>query len=192
MGTTGSFGKLKAQKVNALIRNKKSPMYVSDNDNDDDDDDDDDDEGLPVGSDTELNVRIRKRNELIRRKQIQPPRISIDNDGSDDSDDEDYERRPSSRFLDVLQKGERVGRGAKDHERAGRESPVNGWMNVEPSSSWRAAVQPDVQLKTKDQKYSDYDARFFSRKSFKELGCSDEMVECLRKQQFNRPSHIQV
>lgn len=33
---------------------------------------------------------------------------------------------------------------------------------------------------------------FFSRKSFKELGCSDFMIESLKQQHFLRPSQIQV
>lgn len=33
---------------------------------------------------------------------------------------------------------------------------------------------------------------FFSRRSFKELGCSDHMIESLKRQHFIRPSWIQV
>lgn len=35
-------------------------------------------------------------------------------------------------------------------------------------------------------------ADFFSRKSFRDVGCSDFMIECLRKLNFQRPSNIQV
>lgn len=35
-------------------------------------------------------------------------------------------------------------------------------------------------------------ADFFSRKSFRDVGCSEFMIECLRKLNFQRPSHIQV
>ncbi|XP_024022095.1 DEAD-box ATP-dependent RNA helicase 50, partial [Morus notabilis] len=34
-------------------------------------------------------------------------------------------------------------------------------------------------------------ADFFSRKSFRDVGCSDFMIECLRKLNFQRPSNIQ-
>lgn len=40
-------------------------------------------------------------------------------------------------------------------------------------------------------KYS-ADGDFFSRKSFKELGCSDYMIESLKRQNFLRPSQIQA
>lgn len=36
------------------------------------------------------------------------------------------------------------------------------------------------------------DSDFFSRKSFRDLGCTDYMIESLRSRLFNRPSHIQV
>lgn len=36
------------------------------------------------------------------------------------------------------------------------------------------------------------DTDFFSRKSFKELGCTDYMIESLKRQHFLRPSRIQV
>ncbi|KAJ0091816.1 hypothetical protein Patl1_24698 [Pistacia atlantica] len=36
------------------------------------------------------------------------------------------------------------------------------------------------------------DTEFFSRKSFKELGCTDYMIESLKRQHFLRPSRIQL
>lgn len=36
------------------------------------------------------------------------------------------------------------------------------------------------------------DSDFFSRKSFRDLGCTDYMIESLRSRLFNRPSHIQA
>lgn len=36
------------------------------------------------------------------------------------------------------------------------------------------------------------DSGFFSRRSFKEIGCSDEIIGALRNFDFPRPSHIQV
>lgn len=37
-----------------------------------------------------------------------------------------------------------------------------------------------------------YENDFFSRKSFRDLGCTDFMIESLKGQVFVRPSHIQV
>lgn len=39
---------------------------------------------------------------------------------------------------------------------------------------------------------SSSDSDFFSKKSFKDLGCSDDMIKSLRNLMFLQPSHIQV
>lgn len=61
-----------------------------------------------------------------------------------------------------------------------------GWGNggsVRDSSEY-----PDLEQRRRVSN----DSGFFSRKSFKDVGCSEYMIECLRKQLFQRPSHIQV
>jgi len=42
------------------------------------------------------------------------------------------------------------------------------------------------------QRKGPFDSGFFSRRSFKEIGCSDEILDALRNFDFPRPSHIQV
>eukprot|EP00262_Sarcandra_glabra_P003183 TRINITY_DN13721_c0_g1_i1.p1 TRINITY_DN13721_c0_g1~~TRINITY_DN13721_c0_g1_i1.p1 ORF type:complete len:726 (-),score=97.26 TRINITY_DN13721_c0_g1_i1:179-2356(-) len=44
----------------------------------------------------------------------------------------------------------------------------------------------------KPRRKKSVDGGFFSRKSFKQLRCSDDMIESLRGQDFLRPSHIQA
>lgn len=44
----------------------------------------------------------------------------------------------------------------------------------------------------KHRNKSSTDTNFFSRKSFKELGCDDYMIESLKRQSILRPSQIQV
>ncbi|KAL3848881.1 hypothetical protein ACJIZ3_010763 [Penstemon smallii] len=63
-----------------------------------------------------------------------------------------------------------------------------GWHNVEPTNSYRPKTN-DISRKGQDVKA---DGDFFSRKSFKEVGCSDYITESLRKLQYLRPSHIQA
>lgn len=63
-----------------------------------------------------------------------------------------------------------------------------GWGNVETINSYRSKVDGVPKKGQKLKANSD----FFSRKSFKELGCSDYIIESLRTLQFVRPSHIQV
>ncbi|XP_010246808.1 PREDICTED: DEAD-box ATP-dependent RNA helicase 50 isoform X2 [Nelumbo nucifera] len=61
------------------------------------------------------------------------------------------------------------------------------WGNGEPMQNSRFG---SLNLLKKQRKLST-DSGFFSRKSFKDLGYSDYMIESLRAQSFIRPSHIQ-
>ena len=63
------------------------------------------------------------------------------------------------------------------------------WGGVEAADSYRRYRPDDLSKKELKFKASN---DFFSRKSFTELGCSDIIVESLRKMQYVRPSHIQV
>lgn len=62
-----------------------------------------------------------------------------------------------------------------------------GWNEREPRRSYRVELGDP-----KPTRKYDAGSDFFSRKSFRELGCCDEMIETLRAQDFVRPSHIQV
>lgn len=68
-----------------------------------------------------------------------------------------------------------------------RGSSAKGWGNG-GGSMYDLSELPDLKQRRKFSTDSD----FFSRKSFRDLGCSDYMIECLRRQLFQRPSHIQV
>ncbi|KAL0301523.1 UNVERIFIED_CONTAM: DEAD-box ATP-dependent RNA helicase 50 [Sesamum radiatum] len=63
-----------------------------------------------------------------------------------------------------------------------------GWRNGEPVHSYR----PKVDGIPKKGQTLKANSDFFSRKSFKELGCSDYIIESLRSLQYVRPSHIQA
>lgn len=62
-----------------------------------------------------------------------------------------------------------------------------GWNEREPRRSYRVELGDP-----KPTRKYDAGSDFFSRKSFRELGCCDEMIETLRAQDFVRPSHIQA
>lgn len=68
-----------------------------------------------------------------------------------------------------------------------RGSSAKGWGNG-GGSMYDLSELPDLKQRRKFSTDSD----FFSRKSFRDLGCSDYMIECLRRQLFQRPSHIQA
>lgn len=69
----------------------------------------------------------------------------------------------------------------------GSSANAKGWGNG-GGSMYDLSELPDLKQRRKFSTDSD----FFSRKSFRDLGCSDYMIECLRRQLFQRPSHIQV
>ncbi|GAB2227847.1 hypothetical protein Droror1_Dr00009674 [Drosera rotundifolia] len=65
-----------------------------------------------------------------------------------------------------------------------------------PSRGWgggqgRQSLRDDTEDLKRRSKHS-ADGGFFSKKSFKDIGCSDEMIESLRGQLFLRPSNIQA
>lgn len=63
----------------------------------------------------------------------------------------------------------------------------NGWSNGEAIHSFRGEPR-DLKHNRKYPSGSD----FFSRKSFKDLPCSDDMIGSLKEQGFVRPSHVQA
>ncbi|XXG84760.1 hypothetical protein AAC387_Pa10g2213 [Persea americana] len=67
-------------------------------------------------------------------------------------------------------------------------SSLRGWNNA--SSSRKSLV--DSVNASKQCRGISTDGGFFSKKSFKDLGCSDDLIESLRGQLFLRPSHIQA
>ncbi|KAF8039392.1 hypothetical protein BT93_B1811 [Corymbia citriodora subsp. variegata] len=74
-------------------------------------------------------------------------------------------------------------------ERSVRSSKADfrGWGRGVSVDDFRYESK-DLNLHRKFSSNSD----FHSRKSFEDLGCSDYMIESLRKQHFSRPSHIQA
>lgn len=70
-------------------------------------------------------------------------------------------------------------------------------FSVPSSKRWGGVAQVDTyrsnteDVSNKGRKLKD-DSNFFSRRSFKELGCSDYIIESLRNLQYIRPSNIQV
>ncbi|XP_028755689.1 DEAD-box ATP-dependent RNA helicase 50 [Neltuma alba] len=67
-------------------------------------------------------------------------------------------------------------------------SRLKGWGGGGSSRTFK--TESKKLLKEQRKRLSDSD--FFSRKSFKDLGCSEYMIESLAKQFYLRPSHIQA
>ena len=111
--------------------------------------------------------RPKEAKEIVvkEREKIQPPIVAFDND-SDDGDDVDETQRVNSNR-------KRSGNGIG--------SVPRGWN-----------MKYDSQASSQRTKLMATASNFFSRKSFRDAGYSDYMIECLRKLHFHRPSHIQV
>lgn len=87
--------------------------------------------------------------------------------------------------LDVFRSRVKSVRGAVS------SSDSKRWGGVEGVDSYSRYRRDDIDVSKKALKIKASND-FFSRKSFDELGCSDYIVESLRKMQYIRPSHIQV
>lgn len=80
-----------------------------------------------------------------------------------------------------------IGSGGSDVSRASSNS-FRGWGNREPMNDYSSRTDD---ISPRRRNLSDKNS-FFSRKSFKDLGCSEYMIDSLRGLNFIRPSHIQV
>ncbi|GAB4858996.1 hypothetical protein Ancab_010467 [Ancistrocladus abbreviatus] len=128
----------------------------------------------------------------------------VDIEGSDDDDCSDTADSKDEIFR--AEEHVTVGNGMKQH----REHPITyaksleydeksvgvaskfatslrGWSTGQPKHS---SMRDSKDLKYKRKQSPD--SGFYSKKSFKELGCNDDMIESLRGQLFVRPSHIQA
>ncbi|KAK9145068.1 hypothetical protein Sjap_004971 [Stephania japonica] len=72
--------------------------------------------------------------------------------------------------------------------RAAASASFRGWNSGTsiPNSAF------DSNNRLKQRKKITSDSTFFSRKSFRDLGCSEEVIKSLKGQRFVRPSHIQA
>lgn len=73
-------------------------------------------------------------------------------------------------------------------KKATPEASLRGWSGRSIDNYNSELPDPMLRRQRKFSTNSD----FFSWKSFRDLGYSDYMIECLKKQLFHRPSHIQV
>ncbi|KAF0932836.1 hypothetical protein E2562_012163 [Oryza meyeriana var. granulata] len=151
-------------------------------------------------------LKAQKVKTLARRsvqiKRVNSSRISINQLGESPSDESDEDEdsfeggrarntRQNSKSRDDKTRGAhslnsvlRQYRGAVDLDFPGSEatSGSKGWGNI-----------ADVTYGRQNQRQKGpLDSGFFSRRSFKEIGCSDEILGALRSFDFPRPSHIQA
>ncbi|XP_073106816.1 DEAD-box ATP-dependent RNA helicase 50 isoform X4 [Elaeis guineensis] len=165
-GSIGGFGRLKVPKVKALMKSSS------------------------------------RRN---RRENAARNRVSVSDD-ADVMDSSEFSNAKTSLGLlqhkelnDSVLTDEKVGNTNSVHflsRKDARAEDVDASLPriVSSSRGWggAASLQSGAAGRSKRHRKTSTDGGFFSRKSFKDLGCSDDMIESLRGQMFLRPSHIQA
>ncbi|XP_042385726.1 DEAD-box ATP-dependent RNA helicase 50-like isoform X1 [Zingiber officinale] len=156
-----SFGRLKAQKVKALI--KRSSKNRADN--------------SQVGSEKDAEGIVNHNDSLGGTRRSA--------DLHRDADLNYNSRRKEVKGTDSPEIYSRKDDGALSRDSSFPLSSFKGW-----GSTTTYLTSTGSQLKR--QKNGAADSGFFSRKSFIDIGCSDDMVEALRSLRYLRPSHIQA
>ncbi|XP_021752450.1 DEAD-box ATP-dependent RNA helicase 50-like [Chenopodium quinoa] len=159
-------GRLKAVKIKSIVRKtsrEKEKINEHRYEEPDMDELDDDDDDDPIVSSDPQGVWIRKKN------------ISAKS-GIEQLMENKLSRKPFEPKDNLTDAGSYV---SATHSR--------GWNDREPRRGYRGESR-DLKPTRKYNAGSD----FFSRKSFRESGCGDEMIEALRVQDFVRPSNIQA
>ncbi|KAG0475103.1 hypothetical protein HPP92_014789 [Vanilla planifolia] len=163
-GSLGGFGRLKIPKVRALVKNSQV--------------------GVESGrSSKKDNGRVSL---LCEADSVHYPvdfardegRTVMLRDGEPNENPATHSRRPSSNS------GKATVAADKPVPAIGETSPLRR-KNF-------GSLQSTDAVRTKTFKKTPYYSGFFSSKSFRDLGCSDVMVESLKNQSFTRPSHIQA
>lgn len=183
---SGSFGRLKAQKVKALIH-KTSRMKQERSINDD---------NLVVehaaiekfGKDnSNLESFGKKKREDTHNYRERFPRAQQSHRDRDmmriRGVEDDLETSENSDKR-IARSDISVARHSDSHKK--------GWDNGRDNGRPMRTFKSESQKLRKEQRKPLADSDFFSRKSFKDLGYSEYMIESLAKQSFRKPSHIQV
>ncbi|XP_062209565.1 DEAD-box ATP-dependent RNA helicase 50 [Phragmites australis] len=170
----GNFGRLKAQKIKSLVRRsahlkRESPNHASTNQSDESSFDDSDEEGNYFG-------RKKTISDSARRLKL-------------NGNSRDERPRGAHSLNSVLSQY----RGGDDLDFPGSEATSGSkrWGGITDVTYGQQNRKQKGRFDF-PQKKGPLDSGFFSRRSFKEIGCSDDMLGALRNFDFPRPSHIQA
>ncbi|XP_038894152.1 DEAD-box ATP-dependent RNA helicase 50 [Benincasa hispida] len=165
----GSFGRLKTQKVRAIVtKGSRTKVEIRD------------DVRVPTPGDGSSHISDRSHSKVKtmgEKKRVNALR-SVEKSRPSELQDRDRDRDRQHRTAPNLSRSEPL-------VPEGSAAYFRGWGSRGPYGSEYEPTEP------KQQKFSS-EKGFYSRKSFKDLGCSEYMIESLRKQNFVRPSQIQA
>lgn len=188
----GNFGRLKTHKIIALakkvsrIKQENEEQVVEENYR----------RRSAVDYSENENTNKRKTGQVLGREtsSLQRDKTRVQEAGVEEDEDENevderhYDTHEVSRIYPVKVKKSESSRARPDLSTPKKPVPeIRGWNRGD--SMQRSGYVPDYPP-MRWQKSADKE--FFSRKSFKDIGCKEYMIECLRAQGFSRPSNIQV
>ncbi|KAL5555553.1 hypothetical protein UlMin_037789, partial [Ulmus minor] len=196
---TASFGRLKVQRVKAIaVKTSQETNTINENNQKLVEKDTPPalvfDKSVTVSSHSKFEV-MDKRNKMdghrkgervsrtSQSQQFRGMRGKSDKSESEEHGSEVPVRGGSQQFKgmrDKSYKSEIEEHSSEVPVRGGSSTHFRGW-NFRSESSYLA-----------ERRNLTTNTDFYSRKSFRDMGCSEFMVECLRKQLFQRPSHIQA
>ncbi|KAL4202926.1 hypothetical protein AMTRI_Chr02g265920 [Amborella trichopoda] len=189
---SGSFSRLKASNVRALM--KKSAQKKQGNT---------DIEGEIISENKSLKVEhvTRKTKLGLHRPDVSEPSLTNHqavegNEMVSEREINQYTKKSYSRVgydntkdrTRSLKSNEQAQVVSKQHDFIPRVDSSKGWNVMGYPMDNRGDLSKPLKGKKKDFGNGD----FFSRKAFKDIGCSDDMIECLKGQLIVRPSHIQA
>jgi ATP-dependent RNA helicase DDX18/HAS1 len=201
-GVTGNFGRLKAKKVRALVKNA-SQMKQDVRENNDKLFVEDSSFGKSVSSHPKHEDIGRRQKENTFRHRGRVPRVSQSQEACDkmqimgteeDVDHSDLTLKHG--FEPRLEHLNTSGKPFKSDTKtqiprisvASSASNLRDWGRGGSTRNFKSDVPDLVKQRWNLSTNSD----FFSKRSFRDLGCSEFMIESLRGLHFLRPSHIQV
>lgn len=172
---SGGFGRLKTQKIKALVNRAYQVKQEADEPNYEPDLEIT--RNKPGSSDSKLGYtrKMKKVTNFDRTEE------EMDHSDEDVNYDIEHEIDP-----DLSQRYETNQAGSKASN--GSASNLRGWGGGR--SKQRSEYEPKDT--SKQRKKFSVDSGFFSRKSFKDLGCSESVMKALEAQLYTRASHIQV
>ncbi|CAK7327463.1 unnamed protein product [Dovyalis caffra] len=162
-GIAASFGKLKAHKLKLLARKAKQQLTKHQHFRD----------TLVVTEEAEAEAQAEREKETTRRASNLPVK-RVNKTSS-------HEIKPPKSDSKMAGSHVLVPRpSSSSYSRRSSSSHSRGWGKGVDSRSTQVSVERG------------HENDFFSRKSFRDLGCTDFMIESLKGQVFVRPSHIQA
>ncbi|KAJ3687412.1 hypothetical protein LUZ61_016576 [Rhynchospora tenuis] len=170
------FAKLKTQKVRSLIMSIKKKKKVSQSQSH---------SQSPIQVHSQVKVRQPKTNPISMSTSTSMSMPLSDDDHNDNDDDDTSSPTFNASTMHLSTSSMRPSPSSS--------SSLRGWGAVSSPDYHSYSSESDHKgARLPAKHFAPGSAAFFSKKSFKNLGCTDDMLAALRSLSFLRPSHIQA